>query len=193
MRRKRPMIPGTFPGRGQRTMRVIPPLFQEAHQLFAIGQYDQAAEAFENLAVLVLARGGLNAPRLYLRAGQANLLAGKPNKAVELFYSGLNLLIQQQRWIELDRLGNRVINQLKESREVFQAEELAGWIQKALEANGQKKSAKQLPELNQGFKLKIPLKCPGCGGPVNPKEVEWVDEFTVECDFCGSLIRGERN
>ena len=37
----------------------------------------------------------------------------------------------------------------------------------------------------------LPTNCPKCGAPVHSDEADWVDANTVECDFCGSLIRSE--
>ncbi|HEX9017849.1 MAG TPA: hypothetical protein VF806_01610 [Anaerolineaceae bacterium] len=35
----------------------------------------------------------------------------------------------------------------------------------------------------------LPLMRPSCGGPLDPREVEWVDETAAECGYCGSLVR----
>ena len=37
----------------------------------------------------------------------------------------------------------------------------------------------------------LPTNCPKCGAPIHANEANWVDASTVECDFCGSLIRPE--
>jgi len=38
----------------------------------------------------------------------------------------------------------------------------------------------------------LPTSCPQCGAPLNPKEVDWVDEATAECRFCGSMVRADK-
>ncbi len=38
---------------------------------------------------------------------------------------------------------------------------------------------------------RLPTNCPKCGAPIHADEADWVDSATVECDFCGSLIRAE--
>jgi endogenous inhibitor of DNA gyrase (YacG/DUF329 family) len=35
----------------------------------------------------------------------------------------------------------------------------------------------------------LPTHCPACGGTVRPDEVEWLDEITAECAYCGSPVR----
>jgi hypothetical protein len=37
----------------------------------------------------------------------------------------------------------------------------------------------------------LPTNCTKCGAPIHKDEANWVDEQTIECDFCGSLIRSE--
>ena len=37
----------------------------------------------------------------------------------------------------------------------------------------------------------LPTNCPKCGATVHGDEVEWVDNDTVECEYCGTLIRIE--
>jgi hypothetical protein len=37
----------------------------------------------------------------------------------------------------------------------------------------------------------LPTHCPSCGAAVKPDEVEWLDEITAECGYCGSPVREE--
>jgi hypothetical protein len=37
----------------------------------------------------------------------------------------------------------------------------------------------------------LPTNCPGCGGPIRSDEVEWADELTAECPYCGSAVRAQ--
>ena len=39
-------------------------------------------------------------------------------------------------------------------------------------------------------RITLPTHCPSCGAAVRPNEIEWLDEFTAECDYCGSPVRG---
>jgi len=36
-----------------------------------------------------------------------------------------------------------------------------------------------------------PTNCPQCGAPAHGERAKWVDAGTVECEYCGSLIRSE--
>jgi len=35
----------------------------------------------------------------------------------------------------------------------------------------------------------LPVKCPTCGAAVRPNEVKWLDEITIECQYCGVPIK----
>ncbi|HEX9117672.1 MAG TPA: hypothetical protein VGA61_16500, partial [Anaerolineae bacterium] len=37
----------------------------------------------------------------------------------------------------------------------------------------------------------LPTHCPGCGAPLRPDEVDWLDEMTATCEYCGSPVHGE--
>ncbi len=37
----------------------------------------------------------------------------------------------------------------------------------------------------------LPTNCLKCGAPIHKNDANWVDDQTIECDFCGSLIRSE--
>ncbi len=37
----------------------------------------------------------------------------------------------------------------------------------------------------------LPTHCPGCGAPIHPDDVDWIDNVTAECEYCGSPVRGE--
>jgi hypothetical protein len=37
----------------------------------------------------------------------------------------------------------------------------------------------------------LPTHCPACGAAVRPDEVEWLDDVTAECAYCGSPVREE--
>ena len=47
------------------------------------------------------------------------------------------------------------------------------------------------PQANPTKKPILPTHCPSCGAVVKPDEVEWLDEITAECGYCGSPVREE--
>lgn len=37
----------------------------------------------------------------------------------------------------------------------------------------------------------LPAKCPACNGPVRSDEVDWIDEQSAECPYCGSTLQAQ--
>jgi hypothetical protein len=185
-RRRRPL------GRRGLVSRLVgapEPRLVEANRRLAGGDYAWAAAQFEQLANET--RRPRNAAYLYIEAGRAHLLGGKPQPAMRLFRRGLGLLAERGRYWTLNRLARRVIRELRERGETAGADEITAWLggQPGPEQDAEQPEA--APIFSEKKPPRLPLKCPSCGGTVDPRDVEWVDEVTVECDYCGSLVRAE--
>ncbi len=156
-----------------------------ANQLFASGDYAQAADGLEQLAHDAERRGGRRAPRLYLEAGRARLLSGQRAAGMVLLKRGLELFATAGHSERLARIGLRVVAELNELGLKAEAEE----IRRSLEVFG----APPADGMGAGPQITssgtLPTHCPGCGAPVHPGEVEWLDAVTAECEYCGSPIR----
>ena len=163
----------------------IPPLLQRANDLMAGGEYPAAAAAFEELARLARTRNGPRAPFLFLQAGRARLLAGQNEAGLAHFKQGLALLAARGQWPLLNRAGNRVVEELKERNMTAEAKRIEDYLKTTLPPDLPAEPAVA------GRRPALPTHCPGCGGPVRPDEVEWLDEVTAECSYCGSPLRGE--
>lgn len=162
----------------------VPPLLQRANQMLANGRYAEAADAFESLATAAQARGGPRAPLFLLQAGRARILDGKTEAGLAQVKQGLSLLAGRADWPGLHRAGTRVLAELRERGLVGEAVEIEAWLQATL------------PAMPAGFagrgpaqKPQLPTHCPSCGGALRPDEVEWLDEVTAECAYCGSPVR----
>jgi hypothetical protein len=159
----------------------IPPILQEANFAFDKGEYGHAAELFERIAQKALARGAPRAPIFYLQAGRARILAGQTLLGMPSLRRGLELLAQGGQFARLDRLGRRIITELHERGLHQEASELETWLGSVLS------SAPSPTEPSGGGKL--PTHCLACGAPVLPDEVEWLDDATAACAYCGSPFR----
>lgn len=162
----------------------VPPILQEANFAFDKGEYGRAAELFERMAETASARGGPRAPLYYLQAGRARVFAGQTALGMPSLMQGLELLSEQRLFLRLHRARRRLINELRERGLAEEAAEIEAWMTipeaSASETESPGAQAKQ-PVL--------PTHCPSCGAAVRPDEVEWLDEVTAECDYCGSPIR----
>lgn len=163
----------------------VPPALQNAQRLMDAGQVAEAALAFYDLAKKAEERFPERAPFLYFETGRAAILNGDNKKGVTHFRSGLTLLSTQQRYHRLRKAGARIVNELRERGLNAEANE----VESVLGNNDQAPAEKEAPVAQR--RAILPTHCPSCGAAVRPDEVEWLDERTAECDYCGSPVRAE--
>ncbi len=169
----------------------VPPMLQRAHELMATGNYPAAAEAFEQLARGAETRQHPKTGQLYLQAGRARILAGQKNVGFAHLKRGLGLMAAHP--VQLQRAGERVVDELKDHGMTAEAQEIAKWLKTSLPVQSEARggaTAAATPS-PQGKKPILPATCPSCGGVVRADEVDWLDEITAECDWCGSPIRAD--
>jgi hypothetical protein len=162
----------------------VPPVLQEANFVFSKGEYGRAAELFERIAQTADARGGPRAPLFHLQAGRARLLAGQASLGMPSIKRGLELLAQHGRFPRLNQAGRRVVEELTEHGLQKEAAEIETWLNSVLPSM----PAPDLPETPSKTSV-LPAHCPSCGAAVRPDEVEWLDNITAACAYCGSPVR----
>ena len=164
----------------------VPPVLQEANFAFDKGEYGRAGELFEKIAETAAARGGPRAPIFYLQAGRARILAGQISLGMPSLKRGLELLAQHGRFRRLHQTGTRLLSELNDRGLKKEASEIETWLKN----RNVVPSAPSLETPDRPEKRPIlPTHCPSCGAAVHPDEVEWLDEVTAECAYCGSPIR----
>lgn len=164
---------------------AVPPALRNAHHLMDAGNYAEASRAFYDLARKAEDRFPERAPILYTEAGRAAVMSGDPKKGVVHFRSALTLLGTQQRYRRLHQVGHRIVEELRERGLNAEADE----VESVLRNNDQAPAGKEASAPKQ--RAILPTHCPSCGAGVHPDEVEWLDDMTAECDYCGSPIRAE--
>lgn len=179
-----------FRRRGQRLFRgmgkpEVPPMLQRANQLMAAGDYAGAAIAFAELAQRAEDRFPQRAPFLFMEAGRAAILSGQTKIGVAHLRRGLTIFASQGRIHRMRAFGGRAIEELKSRNLNVEAEEIAN----LLNVNFPKENLIQ--DSAPAKKPVLPTHCPSCGAAVRPDEVEWLDDVTAECAYCGSPVRGE--
>jgi len=177
-------------GRRGRLRRVltagIPPLLIRSNELLAAGEYAQAADGLEQLARAADARGARRAPFLFLEAGRARVMAAQAAQGLELIRRGLGLMAQSGLARRLARSGSSLISELQGLGFDQEARQITAFLENlAPDVN----SAVDGPAVVR--RPSLPTRCPACGAPVRPDDVEWLDEITAECQYCGSAIRDE--
>ena len=159
----------------------VPPILQEANFAFSKGEYGRAAELFEQIARVADGRGGPRAPLFHLQAGRARVLAGQAALGMPSLKRGLELLAQRRQFQRLHQFGARTVSELNGQGLKNEAAEIEAWLKSVLP---------QMPSIEAPVKSPIlPTHCPSCGAPLRPDEVEWLDEVTAECGYCGSPVR----
>jgi hypothetical protein len=161
----------------------VPPILQEANFVFDKGEYGRAGELFEQIAQTAAARGGRRASLFYLQAGRARVLAGQISLGMPSLKRAFELLIEQKRPLRLQRIARRVILELKERGLEREAAEVESWLNNASPFAPAKDAPTKRPVLS--------THCPSCGAAVRPDEIEWLDDITAECAYCGSPLRAE--
>lgn len=159
----------------------VPPILQEANFVFDKGQYGRAGELFERIADTAAARGGPRAALFYLQAGRARILAGQTPLGMPSLQRGLQLLAQREQSARLQLAGSRVVSELNERGLQKEAAQIEAWLATILPSAPSTDSPLKRPVL--------PTHCPSCGAAVRPDEVEWLDDATAECAYCGSPMR----
>jgi hypothetical protein len=152
----------------------------------ASGNYVAAAEAFEQLARAGEARNHPKTAMMYMQAGRARILAGQKPAGFALIKKGLGLL--KDKPVRLFRMGNRVVTELSEHGMTAEAKEITDWLKTVLPAAP---AGTRMGATAPAKKPTLPTHCPGCGGPVRADDVEWLDDVTAECIWCGSPLRAE--
>jgi hypothetical protein len=162
----------------------VPPILQEANFVFDKGEYGRAGELFEKIAQTADARGGPRAPIFHLQAGRARVLAGQTKLGIPSLKRGLELLAQRGQIHKLHQAGIRLINDLKARGLTIEAAEMESFI---------KKLSPSMPAMESTPVKRpvLPTRCPSCGAALRSDEVEWLEEVTAECAYCGSPVRAE--
>jgi hypothetical protein len=147
--------------------------FYLANQLYDKGQFESSAAIFAQLAQRMGRVGRLRqAANLHAKAALAWAYAGDEPRAenqANLAFGQFTLLGMKQRIIEF-------------KKEYEQALHHPG--------NTVEKPGPIEPETTVVHSQKrLPAVCDQCGAPVRSDQVEWIDETSAECDFCGAILQ----
>ena len=172
--------------------RAIPPLLLLANQAFKSGNYEEAAKLYIQLGDKGLERGIRQAPNLHLKAARCYVMLGQTDLAVKLIRQIVVYLAKEERWADLYRAVKNSVHFLSNKEYRTEAQMVQPWAEDFIPVEVFKNLDSTIKSREDLLtKLTLPSHCPSCGGIVDPREVEWVDDSSVVCDFCGSVVRGE--
>jgi len=192
MFRRRPRRPFRRPLR--RPPPPIPPRVRralaEAHRAMERGQFGRAAAIFGGLADEARDRGAFAAAaRTALQAAWAYLSADQVEAALERGRQGLRFLVRSGQVGRVPAALNRMEQALREKGYEAEAEALRREVEERLGEAGLSLEEARARALRVPRRGELPAKCPACGGPLRPDEVEWHDAQTAECPYCGSVVK----
>jgi tetratricopeptide (TPR) repeat protein len=149
--------------------------------LFDQDKFEEAAQAFENLAQEAEERGEIfRAAHLTAQAARCYVRLENTDQAYDRAKKALDLFNRADRPGAAKRLGKRMVQILRRKGRHAEAE--------ALERELQQLPA---PELARARRGELPGKCPHCGGPIKESEADWVGPSSAECPYCGSVVKAE--
>lgn len=159
----------------------------QANQLQAQGKALEAARLFAQLANGMQARQHpRRAANLYARAAHASADGNDEPSALLYSRQALTLFTQVQMPARASAFYTNITRKMHNQGMQAQAETLQ-------EEFGEKLPAipAPTPTGSRSTRPLLPTNCPKCGARVHTEDATWVDDRTVECEYCGSLIRSE--
>jgi hypothetical protein len=157
----------------------------------AIEDYTGAARAFEELAKAASSRNGPAVPHLYIQAGRANIKAGYVASGMSQIELALKVFAERGEWFKFQRIRNRVAEELRKNGLENEANTIINFMEEQLpseiKSSGGEPSGDPRPVARA--RATLPPRCQECGAPLRIDEVDWVDENTAECPYCGNLTR----
>jgi hypothetical protein len=169
---------------------LLPPAqiqtLNQANRFVANGQPGQAATLFADIAGEMEAT---NHPRraanLHAQAAHAYADSNNPQAALAEARAALTLFIQnnmvQRTPVFFTNITHKLTNKGMPKAATALVDEFGSRVGSI--------PATATPTSRPSGRL--PTNCNKCGAPIHANEVIWVDANTVECDYCGSLIRPE--
>jgi len=159
----------------------VSPVLQEANFAFTNGEYARAAELFEQIARTAEDQNSPRAPILYLRAGHTRILGQQELLGIPSIRRGLELMAKSGQYHKLHQAGTKAMAALKSCGLSDEASVIQKWLKSILT----EVPTAQLPTRRP----MLPTLCPSCGAPLRPDDVDWMDNNTAECGYCGNAVR----
>lgn len=162
-----------------------------AHELMAAGDHQAAEDLFVRVAALAAGHQRFRrAGQLYAQAAHAALEGGDVAGALGHAEKAIAALLDEgdiQHAIRIvDRMGDELRGHGHEAEAQTLSQKLdARLAEKGIDADAvrARSAARRAP------KRELPAQCDACLGPVRPDDVEWIDETSAVCAYCGSVLK----
>jgi len=196
MFRRRPFRPPRFRLLGRRPPPPVAPrvrrALRRAHEALERGDAAEAARIFRRLGEGAERRGmPVRAAIAFAEAAYAEAVGGEARRAVEEGGRAVEIGARLGRPARIAPAVGRVIEALRQGGHEAEAAELEARLDAALEAAGtsRREVVDRLAAARRERRGQLPAKCEACGAPLLPDEVEWHDDTTASCPYCGSPVK----
>jgi hypothetical protein len=162
----------------------------QANQQLLAGEFAQAALLFTGVMALTQQRGmPFRSANLGARAAMAYYQANDPAHGLEYAAKAVDITLQSGNVALAVRIARQLMAQLQSQGHADQVENLREKLDAMLRPFGV--SLTGAPASGPSRSAHLPAQCPSCLGPVRADEVDWINESTVECAYCGTPIHTE--
>jgi hypothetical protein len=163
-------------------------LLNQANQLRASGQCEPAALLFEQLAAGMESTGHpRRAANFHAQAAHSFVDAKEPVRSLTHARRALDLFLQFQMVRRIPVFYTNITRHMRNKGLTAAADQI-------VKEYAAKVSSFPLPvqpsQSNQaGPRPILPSSCPKCGAPVRSDEIEWIDDHSAECIYCGTTLQ----
>jgi hypothetical protein len=158
----------------------------EANRLAEAGYPAEAATHFIRLAKEAELRG---APRrsahLHLQASLCLIRVPDGPNALYHAQAALALIKRAAPPGRAQKLGRRLVAELEAGDLHAEAQTL----QNSLSGLPASPEGPEEPLAASPPRDRLPVRCPHCGAPVRSDDVEWIDDHSAECAYCGGVVQ----
>jgi len=163
-------------------------ILSQANRLIAEGHPGEAAQLFANLAQQMEAT---NHPRraANFHAQAAHAYADDQDEGNVLVQArrALTLFLQYQMVQRSPRFFANIERKLRARNMPNAADTLQTEFGQQVGSLPQPPAQPQVPG-----QQRLPPTCSQCGAPVRGDEIEWINQYSAECIYCGSIIQTEK-
>ena len=162
-------------------------LLAQANQLISAGHPGEAAQIFADLAQqMEVSKHPRRAANLHAQTAHAYADNQDESGALTHARRALSLFLQYQMVERAPRFYANIERKLRARNMGKAADSLQAEFGKQVGSLPQPAVQPQVPG-----QQRLPPSCPQCGAPVRGDEIEWINQYSAECIYCGSIIQIE--
>jgi hypothetical protein len=164
-------------------------ILSQANQLRSNGQFEQAALLFAQLADGMQSTGHpRRAANFHAQAAHSFVDANEPVRSLVHARRGLDLFLQFQMVKRIPVFYANIISHMRNKGLTAAADQIVSEYAARVSPFPLPAQPPQSTQ-NGGSRPILPAACPKCGAPVRSDEIEWIDEHSAECIYCGTTLQ----